>query len=182
MFEHHTGQEELFEQVDLNRLASAAHYVIARTQPHELGATKLNKVLWYSDLEFYRRTGESITGAKSYVRLPRGPVPHRIDDALDLLKRTNKISERRSRVYDHERREFVWLEPPDLSMFTADQIDVINMFIDTIKPLTATQISDITHLDAVWLELENGDQMSISAGSVITRPPTERELAWARGA
>jgi len=172
----------LFEGPDVERLAAAAHYVIARTQPHELGATKLNKVLWYSDLEFYRRTGESITGAKSYVRLALGPVPYRIEDALNLLKRANKISERRARVFDHERREFVWLEQPDLTMFTADQIDVINVFIDDIKTMTALEISNITHLDALWLELQNGEPMSISAGSVIPRSPTERELAWAKGA
>jgi hypothetical protein len=164
---------------DLAKLAAAAHYVIARTEPSQLGATKLNKILWYSDIEYYRRTGHSITSVKTYVRLPRGPVPHRIDDALKLLQREGKILERKAKVYDYDRREFIWAKQPDVSIFTADQIDVINIFIDLIKTMTAEQISNITHEDAMWVELGNGEPMPVNAGSVIPRSPTEANLAWA---
>jgi hypothetical protein len=164
---------------DLQRLAVAAHYIIARTEPAQLGATKLNKVLWYSDIEYYRRTGKTITGSKTYVRLSRGPVPHRIENALNLLKNGGKILERTTKVYDYDRREFIWVQQPDISTFTADQIDIMNIFIDLIKVMTAEQISSITHKDAMWTELKNGEPMPISAGSVIPRLPTEEELAWA---
>jgi len=36
-----------------DRLAAMAHYVIARCAPEELGATKLNKVLWFTDVFHY---------------------------------------------------------------------------------------------------------------------------------
>jgi len=168
-----------FFEPDIDRLASAAHYVIYRTEPAKLGATKLNKILWYADLENYRRTGQSITGERTYVRLPRGPVPHRIDEALDLLKREGKIVERRTRVHDYDRREFVWIESPNIEVFSAQEIDTVNVFIDLIKDMTADQISSITHEDALWLELTDGEAMPVGAGSIISRPPTERELMWA---
>jgi len=165
---------------DLQKLAAAAHYIIARTEPSQLGVTKLNKILWYSDIEYYRRTGQSITGSRTYVRLPRGPVPHMIEDALKLLQKAGKVLERRAKVYDYERREFVWIIEPDISMFSVDQIDIINIYIDIIKSMTAEQISNITHEDAMWDELENGDPMPVSAGSIIPRQPTEVELTWAK--
>lgn len=169
-----------FGHSDIGRLATAAHYVIARTDPAQLGATKLNKILWYSDLEWYRRTGETITGSQAYVRLPHGPVPHRIEDALNLLKRESKIFERKTPVLDYERREFIWLEDVDMSGFTAEQVDILNVFIGKITPMTADRISQITHQDAMWLELADGEPMPIGPCAIISRPPTERELQWAQ--
>ncbi len=168
-----------FPSTDVDRLASAAHYVIARTEPSKLGATKLNKILWYADLEHYRKTGRSLTGAQSYVRLPRGPVPHCIDEALARLKADERIVERIARVHDYDRREFVWLQEPDLSAFDANQIDLLNVYIDLIKDMTAEKISAITHEDGLWKELDNGEPMPLGAGAVVPRVPTERELVWA---
>jgi hypothetical protein len=45
------------------------HYVIWRSDPSELGATKLYKICWYSDLEAYRTLGSTISGATHYKRL-----------------------------------------------------------------------------------------------------------------
>jgi len=168
------------DQSNLQRLADAAHYVIARTEPEKLGATKLNKILWYADLEHYRRTGRSITGLRAYRRMPRGPVPLDIDRAIALLKRDGRIVERKSKVHDYERREFIWLKDPDLSIFSPLELDLINRFIDQIRDLSAAEISEITHEDELWKELENGDTMPIGAASIISREPTAAQLAWAQ--
>lgn len=155
-----------------------AHYIIARTEPGTLGATKLNKVLWFVDLEHYRRHGRSITGLTAYVRLERGPVPPGIERVLSSLKASQKIFERKTKVFSHVRREFVWLKEPDVSNFTSEQIDILNEVIDAVCAHTAGSVSDVTH-DALWQEINNGDDMSIAAGSIITRAPTEDEMNWA---
>lgn len=40
----------------------------------KFGATKLNKILFYSDFIAYAKLGKSITGEK-YQKLPLGPAP-----------------------------------------------------------------------------------------------------------
>src|SRR5215831_1677028 len=75
-----------------NRLAALAHYVIWRCNPAELGTVKLNKILWFADLEYYRRTGHTITGATAYTKLPHGPVAKGILEALDGLEAEDKIA------------------------------------------------------------------------------------------
>lgn len=165
---------------DPRRLAFAAHYVIRRTEPAELGATKLNKILWFADLEHYRQHGDTITGLAAYIRMPKGPVPDGIESALKKLKDGGAVCERRSRVIDYDRREFVWLKEPDLSMFTADEIDTLNVFIDIIRKQPAGFISDVTHKDALWKVLENRDQMSVRAAAVVPRAPSPKELGWAQ--
>jgi hypothetical protein len=43
-----------------NCLASLVHYVIWKCGASELGPVKLNEILWFSNLEFYRRTRRSM--------------------------------------------------------------------------------------------------------------------------
>jgi hypothetical protein len=163
-----------------HKLAAAAHYVIARTKPPELGAVKLNKILWFSDLAHYREHGTSVTGLTAYIRMPRGPVPEGMSQVLEHLERDGAIVERRQRVIDYYRREFVWIKEPDLALFTATEIDTLNVYIDLVRPQPANFISDVTHEDALWQELKDGDLMPIGAGAVVPREPSPADLEWAQ--
>ena len=77
--------------LDIGRVASVAHYVIARTEPSKLGYVKLNKILWYSDLEHYRRHGVSLTGLTHYTRMPQGPMSMDISRAADSCARKARL-------------------------------------------------------------------------------------------
>ena len=166
-------------QPSLSRLGALAHYVIARTEPSELGATKLNKILWFSDIAYYRRHGKSITGLSHYVRMPKGPMPPDINRELRHLGRHGLIVERPAKVFTYTRREFVWLKEPDVKVFTSEEIDTVGIFTEIIRKQSAEYISDVTHEDPLWLELENGDPMPIGAASIISRAPSIKDLAWA---
>jgi Antitoxin SocA-like, Panacea domain len=51
------------------------HYVIWKCpDATTLGATKLNKILWFADAIHYLRTGQPVTAAR-YVEQQHGPVP-----------------------------------------------------------------------------------------------------------
>ncbi len=52
----------------------------------KFGATKLNKILFYSDFLAYAQLGNSITGCE-YQKLPHGPVPKRILAVRAALER-----------------------------------------------------------------------------------------------
>ena len=162
----------------LERLALVAHYVIARADPSELGTARLNKILWLADVEHYRLYGRSITGLDAYTRMPDGPVPDGITAALSLLKRSGRIAERTAPLYG--RRELVWLRAPDLSEFDAPAVDTLNQVIERVRRQPAAFVSDVTHDDPLWQELEDGEPMPVRAGAVVTRTPRPRELAWAR--
>ena len=163
----------------LKRLPEAVHYVIARTEPAKLGYVKLNKVLWYADLENYRRHSESLTGLSHYTRMPQGPMSKDISRAVRLLIKNGMVAERPVKVINYTRRELIWLKEPDISKFTAEQIDILNQVMDVVVPLTADEVSRITHEDPLWSELKDNDVMSIGPGSIVARPPTPRQLEWA---
>jgi Protein of unknown function (DUF4065) len=58
--------------VDMMRLEEAVLFICSTCLPeHQLGAVKLNKILYYSDMLHCAQTGRSITGA-TYVKRDTG--------------------------------------------------------------------------------------------------------------
>jgi hypothetical protein len=166
-------------RANADRVEKAVHYVIARTDPAELGSVKLNKILWYSDLEHYRRYGQSLTGLSEYTRMPQGPMSKDISQALRRLSAAGAIHVRKVPVFDYTRHEHVALKEPNVEDFTPNQIDILNIMIDVIRKMTAEGVSEVTH-DALWKELQNDEPMPVRAGAVIRRPATEADIDWAR--
>lgn len=165
-----------------DRLPSVTHYVIARCDPAKLGATKLNKILWFSDVLYYRRHGRTITGADNYVKQQFGPVQKNMLGVLDELKRDGKIVERTSDTPLGFRREYVWLKEPDLTTFTAEEIDVLIEVMDWIcNDETAKSVSEKSH-DALWDETEIGESMPVRAGAVVPAEITPEAVEWAKSA
>jgi hypothetical protein len=164
-----------------NRLAALAHYVIWKCDPASLGRTKLNKILWFADVDHYRRTGKTITGATTYTKLQHGPVPKGIVDALEALKQEGKVSESTANHYGYPKAMFLSLVRPTLAAFDADEIATVDMVAEIIcRKYTAASISRLTH-DAFWDESEIGEDMEIGAGAVIPGEATPEDIAWAAG-
>lgn len=164
------------------RTKEMAHYVIYRAPADRLGATKLNKVMWFADLEAYRMTGKTISQQQSYQRLQYGPVPNRIVISLRELEQDGKVLVREVPTPTAPRKEFIWLESPNINQFTALEVDIMNEAIDWVcHSHTANSISDFTH-DALWREIELGEQIPIGAASVAVGTVTAEDLEWAERA
>jgi hypothetical protein len=166
-----------------DRLSLVTHYVIARCQPEKLGATKLNKVLWFSDVAYYRRHGRTITGAEVYVKRQHGPVPGNMVAVLEGLKSDGAIIERKAEPFaGYQRREFVWVKEPDLRSLDAEEVDILNEVMDWIcDGESAKSISDKSH-DALWDETEIGAAMPVRAAAVFPAEITAEAIEWARDA
>lgn len=164
-----------------DKLAAAAHLVIARLRADQLGAVKLNKILWFADCEHFRRHGRSLTGETEYVRKDNGPCPHRMEVALDSLKSRGLIAEALQPVMNYARREFTPTAEPDLSCFTAEEVDLLLGIALEIAPLSAAAASAMSH-DALWEEVPNYERMPVAAGAVRVRDPDAAAIDWARDA
>lgn len=167
-----------FHSVD-DRLVHMIHYIVSNTEPSQLGATKLNKVMWKADVEFYRRYGKTISGQMSYIRMPQGPVPNDVNYAIENLKKDEKIAERRVATQVGVRREFVWIERASIGSLAAEEVEELHNAIKLVCPLSARQASDATH-GPLWEEIEDGEQMPIRAASMVPDELTLEDIEWAR--
>ena len=163
------------------RLRALVHYVCERCpDPTMLGATKLNKVLWYVDTIAYRKDGQTISGETTYIKRQFGPVPKRILKTLEGLENDGSIVIRNVPSLGGSRREFISLKPSNHSIFTDEERLIIDQVIDVIcRDHTAASISELSH-DAIWEAAELGEEIPVYAVLASRAAPIEkRHRDWA---
>jgi Protein of unknown function (DUF4065) len=161
------------------KFKALVHYIVASCDdPQRLGATKLNKVLWFADAICYRSTRASITG-ETYVKRKRGPVPKAILQTLRELRAEGKIHIEEP-AFQYEIRRFVSLQKPDASMFSPVEIGIITAVLaEVCDRHTASSISDLSH-DQIWDAANEGEELPLFA-TLASQPGeiTEEAMGWA---
>lgn len=165
----------------MNTYESVVHYICESTKecPERLGATKLNKVLWFSDLLSYIETGKSIT-EETYIKRQYDPVPKNILSVISSLERLGKIARRDESFHGFLQKQLISLSSCDDSFLTEAQRKIIDDIIEKIcKNYTASSISELTH-DDLWSMAQDGEEIPLYA--VFSFKPGEihdRDIDWA---
>jgi Protein of unknown function (DUF4065) len=151
------------------------------------GATKLNKVLFFADFAHVRRTGMPITGA-DYQKLPQGPAPRRLKPVRDALLAKGDAMLAREEFLGYELQRLVPRRPPDTAVFTESELETIDQVIADLDGLNARQVSDLSHEEAGWRLVDDGEVIPYEAALVgarqVSTPTTqrlEREVAARHG-
>jgi hypothetical protein len=137
---------------DERKLRELILYIANRCEPDvHFGAMKLNKILFYSDFYYYAYYGKPITGVE-YMKQPLGPVPRRLVPVRDAMVSEGAIVIIKRRVSGVTRPQdrIVAVEEPDLSVFTAEEIDYVNRVIEFCEGKSGTDISNDTHQHPAW--------------------------------
>lgn len=143
------------------------------------GATKLNKLLFYSDFTAFGMFGNPITG-QEYQKLPQGPCPRRlIPIQEELLSAGDLVIEQRP-VYTKMQRRPIAVRDPDLSLFDPEELKQVDKILALFAGLNATQISDKSHGFMGWALAEDKETIPYEVGLVGMRKPNEQEKAWGR--
>lgn len=164
----------------MNRLKELVHYICDRCKDEPgFGAIKLNKTLWYLDTFAFRKYGKPISGDTKYVRRVHGPAPHQILVVLRELEKEESLSIKESKYYNHVKTDYVVLKPPDDSVFTSEEKELIDEISQFICRHTAKEISDLSH-DSVWECREEGEEIPIYAVLGLPDKITEEDRKWFR--
>lgn len=142
------------------------------TSDPTFGATKLNKILFFSDFLAYVDLGHSITGAE-YQKLEHGPAPRQ------LLPVQNELLDERAAVvtpiafHVGTQRRLTALRPADLSLFTAGEISLVDEILQQLWGRTAAEVSDLSHEWSLgWQVVRMGETIPYATALVV--PPVDR--------
>lgn len=151
------------------KFKNVLHYLISKCENSDnFGRVVLYKLVYFSDFNFYELYEESLTG-ECYIHKARGPVPTHFFEAKDELIYESKIKEEKERVIDFDRYSYSSLKPVDLTLFTDNELEVLNATIDKIGHMSSNQISEYSHGDIPWRLTEEGEELNYE--SVFYRSP-----------
>lgn len=121
--------------------------------------TKLNKLLFYIDFNYFKKIGISITGSK-YQKLSYGPVPKSYSFKYDMNPYLSTISTDESVNYIlNEKVKYDMLDSAEMIIAEA----VYNYFIDK----NGKYISNASHEEDAWLKTEEGEDISYEMSNTL---------------
>lgn len=124
-----------------------------------VGETVLNKLLYFSDFNYYELYEEHLTGAK-YRKLPYGPVPQSLNSIINKMVEDSKIQLLKTEYHGKQQTRYIPLVEADLTKLKASEKDIIDKVIDHMSDWSATTISQYSHKDMPWLASKDGDEIN----------------------
>lgn len=171
-------------QYDERKFCELVLYIATKCQNHDrFGGTKLNKILFYSDFSAYLTRGKPITGA-AYQKLQFGPAPKRLLPVQDKLKAANAAAiQNNVRFGGKVEKRLIPLRRPNLGLFDAEEIAIVDDVIDKLADASAVEVSDATHALAGWKFAAMNEEIPYYTALLPDeQPPLAPEhQQWARG-
>jgi hypothetical protein len=167
---------------DRDKLRAAILHVISSCEPGRLGAVKLHKVLYYSDMLLFAVSGKVITGA-AYRKRPFGPTCDAALSILQDLAKSGEIEIKQVDYYGYLKKEFVAKREPDTNRLAESEKSVLNEILQFVcNSNSAKTISDLSH-DMVWDMVEFGETIPYhNAIHLIPNETSLDALDWAKSA
>lgn len=158
------------------RLKEIILYVAEKSQGDErFGATKLNKILYYSDFMAYGLFGKSLTGAL-YQRIPRGPAPKALVPVRDELVQAGDAHIEERAWFNRTQKRLIALRSADLTRFRAEEIKLVDQIIYYFRSANASQVSELSHVEMGWKLAEDKETIPYETAFLSNEPLAHEEI------
>ena len=154
------------------KFKALVHFMVheCRDNPAQLGAIRLSKTLWFTDMLAYQILGKPATEEK-YLKRRMGPVPATIESTLKELEDEGKIQR------EHDR--FISRSSPDESLIPVQERRLAERLLEMTRSRTADEISEMSH-SASWEAASEGEEIPLCATLVTEEGAiTEEAVSWA---
>jgi hypothetical protein len=162
---------------DQEKLGELIVYISERSKNDpRFGATKLNKLLYFSDFLAFGNFGMPISGA-IYRHLKQGPAPRHLEEIRDRLVSTGAI-EISERHFKNGRRQVraTACRSFNRSKFSDEEIALVDDLIKLHWERTADEISDASHNYVGWKMTKEGETIPYESIFLSDAPLTTEEI------
>lgn len=154
--ERKVGEFTGYKNFDLEKIKSMVLYILGF---HETYVTKINKLLWYMDFLCYKAYSVSISG-NSYTRSAYGPTADDYELIISVMLKDALIGKNEVVVHDTVREQLKSLTPCDKSIFSDDEIKVMDFVLNKFKDFKCSKISEYSHEEAPYKNTVEGQKIS----------------------
>ncbi|MFZ4099058.1 MAG: type II toxin-antitoxin system antitoxin SocA domain-containing protein [Chlamydiia bacterium] len=133
-----------------------------------VGETVLYKLLYFIDFDYYEKYEEQLIGA-TYIKNNYGPTPVEFKAIVDKMIANEEVEAVDSKYYERPQKKYLPLREPDISVFSANEIKLIDEVLQRLSGMNAAAISEYSHRDVPWIVTP--DKQQIDYESVFYRTP-----------
>lgn len=144
----------------MSKMEEVYLYIIKNSQSNvNFGATLFNKILYFSDFDFYEQYRTSITG-DSYVRSSHGPTANSFRNVIGTLKQKKLVKELRIyRSKDHIQTRFILTEEFEPIRLSKEELSELDRNMARLGGMTAQQVSEYSHQDMPYKATKDNEEI-----------------------
>jgi hypothetical protein len=142
-------------------------------------AVKLNKLLYYSDFNAYRRLGRPITNA-TYQKLSEGPAPKEMLPQRRIMLDKGDITIEHRPYFNGVQQRLVALRPPQKGLFNAEELAIADEMIEAMWHMTASEASAFAQRELGWLAARPGEEIPYQTAWLSSEPLPQEAEEYAR--
>ncbi len=163
-------------EFDANKLKELVLYVAYKSlDDPSFGATKLNKILFFSDFLAYGQLGKPITGA-TYQKLDQGPAPRELLPIQERLEEKGEVILLERKYFGYVQKRLWPCREPDISTFSPQEISLVDEVIEALRDHNAFQASVLSHRVPGWQLAGDRDEIPYEAVFLSREPLTESAI------
>jgi hypothetical protein len=166
---------------DAEKFKELMLYAAAKSVEDEtFGATKLNKILFFSDFLHFGLAGSSITGA-TYKRKPNGPVATQLPAMAREIEQAHYGHFVERPYFNLKQRRLVADRSADTRVFLDEERDLIDDVIRNLEGSSAADVSNLSHIRSrAWQVAEEGEVIPYTAVFLSARGATPSDIQRGR--
>lgn len=162
--ERQIGEFTGYKDFDLEKIKNMILYIL---EFHETFRTKINKLLWYMDFLCYKVYSVSISG-NSYTHSTYGPTADDYELIISVMLKDALIDKDEVVAYDTVREQLKPLISCDKSMFSEDEIKVMDFVLSKFKDFKCGEISEYSHKEAPYKDTIEGQKISYALAEELS--------------
>ncbi len=135
-------------------------YLLVRigARPH-VGQTVLYKLLYFIDFDYYEKYEEQLIGAV-YIKNHYGPTPTHFKRLVEDMEDEGALESIASDYFKYPQVKYLPLREPDMSLFSALELQHIDFEIRRFGSKNASQLSEFSHGDVPWLSAGSNEEIN----------------------
>lgn len=145
---------------NLEKFKQVLLYVLGKvgSKPN-IGETVLHKLLYFIDFDYYEKFEQNLMGAK-YIKNQHGPTSVELKTIIDNMQDSGQVEAVNSKYFKYEQKKYLPLKRPDLSAFSAREIEHIDDVLARLADKNAKEIESYSHEDIPWKSAQDGEELS----------------------
>ncbi len=148
--------------LNVNKLRQVLLYISEKVgaKPN-VGATVINKLLYFIDFDYYEKYGKSVTGL-TYIRNHFGPTAHitTINSVIECMQKDEELDVVETDYFKHKQKKYLPRKSADLTELNAQELEHINEVLERLGSKKATDLSELSHKDMPWLATKPGEAIN----------------------
>jgi len=148
-------------------------------QDPAFGAVKLNKLMFYADFMAYLKFRRPITG-QVYVAREFGPAPKELLKLRQDLEKEGALAIIERNFLGYTQQRPIALRAADLSVFSSEEVALIDRVIDLFQGFNASQLSALSHQFDGWRLAARDEVIPYEVALLADRELTLAEREHAR--